>query len=78
MTSLVEGMSELRHRQRFAHRKSHRKDVDFSRRNIVDYYPDVELKKKKHFLQSSLQTLYILADLSVKNRYLLHCYFSAY
>jgi hypothetical protein len=70
MTSLVEGMSELRRRQKFGHRKSHRKDVDFSRRNIVDYNPNAEVKKKNHLLQTSLQTLYILADLSIKNRLL--------
>ncbi|XP_021913659.1 Meckel syndrome type 1 protein-like isoform X2 [Zootermopsis nevadensis] len=67
VTSLVEGMSELRHRQKFGHRKSHRKDMYFSRRNIVEYNPNMELKKKNHFLQTSLQTFYILADLSVKN-----------
>ncbi|XP_069683999.1 tectonic-like complex member MKS1 [Periplaneta americana] len=67
MTPLVEGMSELRRRHKFGHRKSYRKDIDFSKRNIVDYAPNVELKKKNHLLQTSLQTLYILADLSVKD-----------
>ncbi|KAJ9589611.1 hypothetical protein L9F63_017196, partial [Diploptera punctata] len=56
ITSLVEGMSELRRRQRFGHRKSHRKEIDFSKRMI-----------KNHLLQTSLQTMYILADLSVKH-----------
>jgi hypothetical protein len=68
-------MSEVRRRQMFGHRKSQRRDMDFSRRNIVEYNPNVELKKKNHLLQTSVQTFYILADLSVKNRYLLHCYF---
>ncbi|PSN49376.1 Meckel syndrome type 1 protein [Blattella germanica] len=67
VTPLVEGMSELRRRQRFGHKKSHRKDIDFSKRKIVDYKPSIELKKKNHLLQSSLQTLYILADLSIQD-----------
>jgi hypothetical protein len=68
VTSLIEGMAEIRRRQKFGHRKFHRKDVDFSRRNIVDYNPSAELKKINHLLQTSLQTFYILADLSTKDR----------
>ncbi|PNF41968.1 hypothetical protein B7P43_G14645 [Cryptotermes secundus] len=67
VTSLVEGMAEIRRRQKFGRRKFHRKDVDFSRRNIVDYNISAELKKKNHLLQTSLQTFYILADLSTKD-----------
>jgi hypothetical protein len=70
VTSLAEGMAELRRRQKFGRGKPHRKNVDFSRRNIIDYNPNMELKKKNHLLQTPFQTLYILADLSVKNRYL--------
>jgi hypothetical protein len=68
VTSLVEGMAEIRRRQKFGHRKFRRKDVGFSRRNIVDYNPSSELKKNNHLLQTSLQTFYILADLSTKDR----------
>jgi hypothetical protein len=65
---LVEGMAEIRRRQKFGHRSFHRKHVDFSRRNIVDYNPSAELKKKNHLLETSVQTFYILADLSTKDR----------
>jgi hypothetical protein len=70
VTSLAEGMAELRCRHRLGHVKPHRKDVDISRRNIIDYSPTLEFKKKNHLLQTPFQTLYILADLSVKSRYL--------
>jgi hypothetical protein len=69
VTSLAEGMAELRRRHKFGRGKPHRKDVDFSRRNIIDYNPNMELKKKNHLLQTPFQTYYILADLSVKHRY---------
>ncbi|KAK7789454.1 hypothetical protein R5R35_012650 [Gryllus longicercus] len=65
-TVLGLGMSEMQQKRRFRRNKSHLKEIRLANRHIVDFSPTDEIKKTNHFLQSSFQSFYILADLSPK------------
>ncbi|XP_046386752.1 Meckel syndrome type 1 protein-like isoform X2 [Ischnura elegans] len=63
---LEEAMSQLRMRRGPGFKKIHRGDVHLPLKNLVNSNPTDDFKNESHLLSSTPQTMYILADLSVR------------
>ncbi|XP_071448460.1 tectonic-like complex member MKS1 isoform X2 [Hetaerina americana] len=63
---LEEAMSNLRLRHGPGYKKIHRGDVNLPLKNLVNSCPTDDFKKESHLPTSTPQTMFILADLSVK------------